>query len=129
MEGSEECQQFSKLLEHVKRISELQNSGAHQAVDRDVYLSQLQRRADGIRDILARIQRQRTAETASASPQPQIYQNLGALMGSGLRNGPALPPKQSGKLKRKRGRAFYLVRPNLRSRFGSNVRPTLGRPF
>ena len=100
-EGGEECMQFSKLLEQVKLISELQNSGAHHDIDKEVYLRQLQRRADDIRDILARIQRQKSESNLLASipqqPKPtEIYQNLGPLMGSGCNAAPTLPPKQSG---------------------------------
>ena len=103
MEGNEASLQFTQLLEQVKRISELQNSGALEGVqDKEHYLEHLQRQAEDIRNMLGRLQVQPRSSPMSpsqaVSSQSEIYQNLGPLMGSGLRNtAPALPPK-SGKL-------------------------------
>ena len=112
MEGNEATLQFNsmQLLEQVKRISELQNSGALEGVqDKERHLEHLQRQAEDIRMMLARLQSQprRSPVPPPAVPAPvispeppiqhntsEIYQNLGPLMGSGLRNqAPDLPPK------------------------------------
>jgi hypothetical protein len=116
--SSEDSLQCAKLLELVKTVSELQNSGALQNLDdSDSYLTQLERTASGIRDILTHLQTSQKQQSVAAIPvnpaligsnsssaqlpatqQPQqlneIYQNLGPLMGSGLRSSPALPPRQ-----------------------------------
>ena len=102
MEGNEASLQFTQLLEQVKRISELQNSGALEGVqDKERHLEHLQRQAEDIRNMLARLQVQPAPQSPTCQdvPPSEIYQNLGPLMGSGLRNSaaPALPPK-SGKL-------------------------------
>jgi hypothetical protein len=118
--SSEDSLQCAKLLELVKTVSELQNSGALQNLDdSDSYLTQLERTASGIRDILTHLQTSQKQQSVAAIPvnpaligsnsssaqlpatqQPQqlneIYQNLGPLMGSGLRSSPALPPRQHG---------------------------------
>ena len=112
MEGNEASLQFTQLLEQVKRISELQNSGVLEGVqDKEHYLEHLQRQAEDIRKMLARLQQSqpRSSPMSPAQEQPgsmisshntsssEIYQNLGPLiMGSGLRSNntpPALPPK------------------------------------
>ena len=112
MEGNEATLQFNsmQLLEQVKRISELQNSGALEGVqDKERHLEHLQRQAEDIRMMLARLQSQPRRSPVPPpvppviiSPEPmmtqqntsEIYQNLGPLMGSGLRNqAPDLPPK------------------------------------
>ena len=113
MEGNEASLQFTQLLEQVKRISELQNSGVLEGVqDKEHYLEHLQRQAEDIRKMLARLQQSQPRSSPMSPAQEQqssmisshntssseIYQNLGPLiMGSGLRSNsaapPALPPK------------------------------------
>ena len=104
MDGNEDSAKFANLLDQVKRLSELQKSGGLEGIDKEAYLAQLKRKADGIRDILSQLQLQHHLNNSS-TVQPQatassceIYQNLGPLMGSGLllKNAPTLPPKNSG---------------------------------
>lgn len=103
MDGNEDGAKFANLLDQVKRLSELQKSGGLEGIDKEAYLAQLKRKADGIRDILSQLQLQQQLSNTSIPQQPQasneIYQNLGPLMGSGLltKNAPSLPPKNSGK--------------------------------
>ena len=67
-------------------------------------LENLQRQAHTIQEILVRLPKSVVSNPESpyqrsiSSPQPhEIYQNL-PVMGSGLRQPPALPPKEQGKL-------------------------------
>ena len=112
MEENEESKPFMQLLGKAQDFSDnngsVQNSnsplfqnGSNQEPDR---LENLQRQAHTIQEILVRLPKSVVSNPESpyqrsiSSPQPhEIYQNL-PVMGSGLRQPPALPPKEQGKL-------------------------------
>ena len=111
MEENEESKPFMQLLGKAQDFSDngsVQNSsspsfqnGSNQEPDR---LENLQRQAHTIQEILVRLPKSVVSNPESpyqrsiSSPQPhEIYQNL-PVMGSGLRQPPALPPKEQGKV-------------------------------
>ena len=109
MEENEESKPFMQLLGKTQNFSDngsVQNSSSpsfqnsNQEPDR---LENLQRQAHTIQEILVRLPKSVVSNPESpyqrsiSSPQPhEIYQNL-PVMGSGLRQPPALPPKEQGK--------------------------------
>ena len=110
MEENEESKPFMQLLGKTQDFSDnngrVQNSSSpsgfqNQEPDR---LENLQRQAHTIQEILVRLPKSVVSNPESpyqrsiSSPQPhEIYQNL-PVMGSGLRQPPALPPKEQGKV-------------------------------
>ena len=110
MEENEESKPFMQLLGKTQNFSDngsVQNSSSpsfqnsNQEPDR---LENLQRQAHTIQEILVRLPKSVVSNPESpyqrsiSSPQPhEIYQNL-PVMGSGLRQPPALPPKEQGKV-------------------------------
>ena len=104
MDGNEDSQIFNQLLEQFKQVSDSQAlSDGQNNEDR---LIQLQRQAQQIQGVLNQLQvtqnnqnssKNMNSSVNSSMNTSEIYQNLGPLMGSGLRNAPALPPKQGGK--------------------------------
>ena len=103
MEGNEETKPFMQLLEQVKDLSDNVSVSSHTLScpnNEPNRLGNLQRQAHTIQEILARLPTPVTTPEMHrvSSPQPhEIYQNLGPLMGSGLRQLPPLPPKEQGK--------------------------------
>jgi hypothetical protein len=114
MEENEESKPFMQLLGKTQDFSDnngsLQNSnspasfqnGSNQ--EQPDRLENLQRQAHTIQEILVRLPKSVVSNPESpyqrsiSSPQPhEIYQNL-PVMGSGLRQPPALPPKEQGKV-------------------------------
>lgn len=89
---------FMQLLQSVKQISDVQPqfTSANNQKEED-RLADLERQKFKIQTILSQLHNSSSAKQ-DATPTHEIYQNLGPLMGSGLRNAPALPPKQSGKI-------------------------------
>ena len=121
MEGNENSKPLMQLLEHVKHCSDSANSStfSNQTGNVSDRLMDLQRQAQQIQQLKeivtsGRLPRQVVTSSELKSPisppQPhEIYQNLGPLMGSGLRNAPpALPPK--GRKIFKTHHVIYLTR-------------------
>ena len=102
MEGNENSKPLMQLLEHVKHCSDSANSSTFSnqtgnVSDRLVDLQRQAQQLQQLKEIVTRLPRQVVTSSdvkSPISPQPhEIYQNLGPLMGSGLRAPPALPPK------------------------------------
>lgn len=97
MDGNENNKHFIQLLDKINHIT-----------NPDDRLMELERQKQQIQGLMAHLpspaasivsgaKSMDSIRGASPARSHEIYQNLGPLMGSGLRNAPALPPKNASK--------------------------------